>query len=76
MPDMSKVRANDHDKCYTPLEARRRAEMRIKPAERYGFYRVATECTPQLKCSVCMKAIHGANTIINGRVYCNRCLVG
>jgi hypothetical protein len=71
MPRLGSPR-EEMDKTYTPLEKRRREEMRLKPV-RYGFFRVATEPTEFPKCVKCRTKLFGPHTVINGKHYCQAC---
>lgn len=53
------------DTCYTPLEERRRSEMKIRRI-RYGFHRVVTEPVDFPTCVECGNKIYGESIIIDG----------
>ena len=60
------------DECFTPLESRRRSEMKIRNV-RFGFFRVATEPIEQIYCT-CSKNITNISHIkVNGVHICNSC---
>lgn len=73
MPDMSKVRHNDHDNYSTPFEKHRRSEMTVRGPERYGFFRVPTEAVEVPRCLKCFNMVVGGGTVIDGKLLCRKC---
>lgn len=55
------------DITHTPLEARRRSEMRVKSTQ-YGFYPVPNGPLDPLVCANCGLEITGEALNINGRI--------
>lgn len=64
-------RLEDHpseiDKTYTPMERRRREEMRLKDVK-YGFFRVVKEAVAPPVCHKCSKNIYGQALVIDGKI--------
>jgi len=65
MPILGNVH-EEENRTYTPLEKRRREEMRLKPV-RYGFFRVTTEPVQFPQCANCGKEIYGQVLVKDGR---------
>ena len=62
----------EQDTCYTPLEQRRRSEMKVRTV-RMGFFRVG-QAQRKIKCTTCRKDITNTpHRAVNGVHYCNGC---
>jgi len=66
MPILGNVH-EEENRTYTPLEKRRREEMRLKPV-RYGFFRVVKDEVKFPVCANCGKEIYGQSNVVDGRV--------
>lgn len=61
------------DRCHTPLEHRRREEMKIRRVH-MGFFRVATEPLKPILCLKCKKDVtHISHSVVNSRHMCWEC---
>jgi hypothetical protein len=68
MPILSDNDRVETDRCYTPMEHRRREEMHLVRMK-YGFFRVAKERVHALQCARCHRDIDGQALRINGITY-------